>query len=139
MENTPRLYCELVALLGQPRQWRDRRHLQTFIWVMVGLIHSGCVSLTASVPFVTCRARYAQSTQRRFARWLQNQRIEVHTLYAPLIQAALADWGNHTLYLALDTTLLWNHYCIVRISVISGACRAAGVGGIGASQQQCRL
>ena len=118
MENTPRLYCELVALLGQPRQWRDRRHLQTFIWMMVGLIHSGCVSLTAWVPFVTSRARYAQSTQRRFARWLQNQRIEVHTLYAPLIQTALADWGNHTLYLALDTTLLWNHYCIVRISVI---------------------
>ena len=78
MENTPRLYCELVALMGQQRQWRDRRHLQTFIWMMVGLIHSGCVSLTAWVPFVTSRARYAQSTPRRFARWLQNQRIEVH-------------------------------------------------------------
>src|SRR2546422_662646 len=122
MENTPRLYCELVALLGQPRQWRDRRHLQTFIWMMVGLIHSGCVSLTAWVPFVTSRARYAQSTQRRFARWLQNQRIEVHTLYAPLIQTALADWGNHTLYLALDTTLLWNHYCI-GIKAIFGVSR----------------
>lgn len=118
MENTPRLYCELVALMGQPRQWRDARHLQTFIWMVVGLIHSGCVSLTAWVPFVSGRARYAQSTQRRFARWLQNTRIEVHTLYAPLLQQAVAEWGNHTLYLALDTTMLWNRYCVIRLCVI---------------------
>ncbi len=118
MENTPRLYCELVALMGQPRQWKDVRHLQTFIWMVVGLIHSGGVSLTAWVPFGSSRARYAQSTQRRFARWLQNPRVEVHALYAPLFQEALATWGNHTLYLALDTRLLWNRHCVIRLCVI---------------------
>jgi hypothetical protein len=118
MENTPRLYCELVALLGQHGKWRDVRHLYTLLWMVVGLIHSGGVSLTAWVPFVSSRARYAQSTQRRFARWLQNARIEVHCLYAPLIQQAVAAWGNHTLYLALDTTMLWNRYCVIRISLI---------------------
>jgi hypothetical protein len=118
MENTPRLYCELVALVGQPSQWRDVRHLYTFTWMVVGLIQSGCVSLTAWVPFVSSRARYAQSTQRRFARWLENPRVEVHALYAPLIQQALAEWGEHTLYLALDTSMLWNRYCLIRLSVI---------------------
>jgi hypothetical protein len=118
MENTPRLYGELVALLGQHGKWRDVRHLYTLLWMVVGLIHSGGVSLTAWVPFVSSRARYAQSTQRRFARWLQNARIEVHCLYAPLIQQAVAAWGNHTLYLALDTTMLWNRYCVIRISLI---------------------
>jgi hypothetical protein len=118
MENTPRLYCELVELVGQHGKWRDVRHVYTLGWMVVGLIHSGCVSLTAWVPFVSGRARYAQSTQRRFARWLHNKRIEVHTLYAPLIQTALAEWGNHTLYLALDTTMLWNRYCVIRLSVI---------------------
>ena len=91
MENTPRFYSGLVELLGQPGQWRDVRHLHTLVWMIVGLIHSGCVSLTAWVPFVGGRARYAQSTQRRFARWLQNPRVEVHPLYAPLIQTALAE------------------------------------------------
>jgi hypothetical protein len=86
--------------------------------MVVGLIHSGCVSLTAWVPFVSGRARYAQSTQRRFARWLQNSRVEVHSLYAPLIQQALAEWGQHPVYLALDTTMLWNRYCVIRISLI---------------------
>lgn len=118
MENTPRLYSELVALVGQPGQWRDVRHLHTLVWMVVGLIQSGCVSLTAWVPFVSGRARYAQSTQRRFARWVQNPRVEVYPLSAPLIRTALAEWGKSTLYVALDTTMLWNCYCVIRISLI---------------------
>jgi Transposase DDE domain len=118
MDNTPRLYSGLVELVGQPGQWHDARHCYTLVWMVVGLIHSGCVSLTAWVPFVKGRARYAQSTQRRFARWLQNPRVEVQTLYGPLIQQALTEWGKHTWYLGLDTTLLWNRYCVIRISII---------------------
>jgi len=118
MDNTPRLYSGLMELLGQPGQWRDVRHLHTLVWLVVGLIHSGCVSLTAWVPFVRGRARYAQSTQRRFARWRQNLRVEVHPLYAPLIQRAWAEWGKHRVYLALDTRMLWNRYCVLRISLV---------------------
>ena len=105
--------------MGQPGQWRDVRHLHTLVWMVVGLMHAGCVSLTAWVPVVNGRARYAQRTQRRFARWLENPRVEVHPLYAPLIHQALAEWGKHTVYLALDTTMLWNRYCIIRISILS--------------------
>ena len=54
---------------------------------------AGGVSLTAWAPFVSGRARYAQSPQRRFARWLHNPRVEVQTRYAPLIQQASADAG----------------------------------------------
>jgi hypothetical protein len=118
MENSPRLYSELVALCGQSGQWRDVRHLQTFAWMVVGLIQAECVKLPAWVPFVQGRAQYAQSTQRRFRRWLGNRRIEVAPLYGPLIQQALQDWGTHTLYLALDTSLLWNQYCLIRLSVV---------------------
>jgi Transposase DDE domain len=77
MEKTPRLYNELVELLGQPEQWRDRRHLQTLAWMVVGLIQTSCVSLTA-----------------------------------------LREWGKHTLYLALDTSMLWNQYCLIRLSLV---------------------
>jgi hypothetical protein len=115
MENSPRLYSELVALCGQPGQWRDIRHLQTFAWMVVGLIQAECVKLPAWVPFVQGRAQYAQSTQRRFRRWLGNHRIEVAPLYGPLIRQALQEWGTHTLYLALDTSLLWNQYCLIRL------------------------
>jgi Transposase DDE domain len=118
MEKSPRLYSELVALCGQPGQWRDLRHLQTLAWMVVGVIQAECVKLTAWVPFVQGRAQYAQSTQRRFRRWLANRRIEVVPSYGPLIQQALQEWGTHTLYLALDTSLLWNQYCLIRLSVV---------------------
>jgi hypothetical protein len=45
----------------------------------------------------------AQSVQRRFARWLHNDRLKVHDLYGPLIQEALVEWGEATLYLALGS------------------------------------
>lgn len=118
MEKSPRLYSELVRLCGQPGQWRDVRHVQTLAWMVVGLIQAECVKLTAWIPFVQGRAQYAQSTQRRFRRWLGNRRIEVAPLYGPLIQQALQDWGTHTVYLALDTSLLWNQYCLIRLSVV---------------------
>ncbi len=118
MENSPRLYSELMALCGQPGQWREVRHVQTLAWMVVGLIQAGCVKLTAWVPFVHGRAQYAQSTQRRFRRWLANPRIAVAPQYGPLIQQALQNWGTHPLYLALDTSMLWNQYCLIRVSVV---------------------
>jgi hypothetical protein len=118
MEGTPRLYDTLVQVLSQHQNWVDRRHLKTLACMVAGLIQSGNISLTAWVPYVHSRATFAQSTVRRFTRWLENERIAVHALYGPLIQQALAEWGAHRVYLALDTSMLWNTYCLVRISIV---------------------
>ena len=118
MENTPYLYETLVKMLSQRTHWVDFRHLKTLAWMMVGLIHSSSISLCAWTPFVVSRAQYSQSTVRCFRRWLDNETIEVPTLYGPFIQQALADWFGKRLYVALDTSMLGNTYCIVRLSVI---------------------
>jgi hypothetical protein len=52
MENTPRLYDTLVAVLSQHRNWLDLRHLKTLAWMMVGLLQSHTISLPEWVPFV---------------------------------------------------------------------------------------
>jgi Transposase DDE domain len=118
MENTPHLYNTLMQVLGQHPPWVDRRHLQTLAWMMVGRIHAGWISLTAWAPYTVSRAQYAQSTVRRFRRWLDNAKIDVAALYSPLIQQALAEWGEQALYVALDTSMLWATYCLIRLSVI---------------------
>jgi hypothetical protein len=118
MENTPHLYDTLVLVLCQHATWLDQRHLKTLAWMMVGLIHSGWISLTAWAPYVVSRAQFAQSTVRRFRRWLDNDKIDVVSLYGPLIEHALAEWGEQALYVALDTSMLWNTYCLIRLSVI---------------------
>ena len=118
MENTPYLYDTLIRVLSQHANWLDVRHLKTLAWMLVGLINSHSISLGAWSPFVVSRAQYSQSTVRRFRRWLDNDKIDVHTLYGPLMQQAMVGWFGKRLYVALDTSMLWDTYCIVRLSVI---------------------
>ncbi len=113
-----RLYNTIIKILSQHKKWLDVRHKFTLAWMVVGLIRSEKISPTAWVPYVESRAQYAQSTQRRFQRWVYNDRINVGELYDPLIEGALSEWGDNTLYLALDTSRLFEEYCLIRISVI---------------------
>lgn len=118
MANTSRLYHTLFEVLCQHENWPDRRHIKTLAWMMVGVILSGCVNLSEWAVWVESRAEQAHSTERRFSRWLHNGRLQVNELYGPLIQQALTDWGAETLYVALDTSVLWNRYCLIRLSLI---------------------
>lgn len=118
MKNTPNLYDTVISILGQHTHWLDKRHLYTLVWMVVGLIESKVISLPEWTPFVDSRATFAQSTVRRFSRWLNNERIKTHDFYGPIIQEALIEWGNNTIYLALDTSMLWDQFCHIRISVI---------------------
>lgn len=114
---TSRLYNQLQTLLGQPITWADQRHLQTLIWMVIGVICAECVSLPKWTIYSRTRAVFAQSHQRRFSRWLHNPRINVHKLYSPLIQKALATWESSTITLIQDTSMLWDEYCLIRLSV----------------------
>jgi len=101
-----RLYNHLQKLLGQSMPWADQRHLQTLIWIVIGLICSECINLTKWTVYVRTRAVFAQSHQRRFSRWLHNPRINVQRLYSPLIAAALVNWGVSSITLIEDTSML---------------------------------
>jgi len=73
----------------------------------------------AATWFVRMRQpRVGEHERQRFRRWLANRRIEVAPLYGPLIQQALQEWGTHTVSLALDTSMLGNQYCLIRLSVV---------------------
>jgi len=114
---TSRLHHQLQRLLGQSVPWADQRHLQTLIWMVIGLTCSECINLTKWRVYVRTRAVFAQSHQRRFSRWLHNPRINVQKLYSTLIHAALSSWGVNRITLIEDTSLLWNEYCLIRLSV----------------------
>ena len=112
-----RLYHQLQTLLGQPIPWADQRHLQTLIWMVIGLVCSECINLTKWRVYICSRAVFAQSHQRRLSRWLHNPRINVQKLYSALIVQALATWGECKITLIEDTSLLWDEYCLIRLSV----------------------
>ncbi|EKV02156.1 transposase family protein [Leptolyngbya sp. PCC 7375] len=88
------------------------------LWLVAALIQTGEVSLTKWAKYVPCRGQYAQSRQRRIRRWIGNSRINVHRLYKPIIQAALANWEDSCVYVSLDTTQFWDEYCLIRLAVV---------------------
>jgi hypothetical protein len=118
MTASTQLYGQLFAFLRQYCRAQDIRHLKALAWMVSALICSGQLSLPAWEPYVPSRATQAQSVERRWRRWLDNQRVRVSRLYVPLVMAALSGWNHHRLYLALDTTVLWNRYCMIHLSVV---------------------
>jgi hypothetical protein len=110
------LYDTLLILLKQA-PWRDRRHLSTLAWMVAGLLTSGWIALDEWAPCVAGRAQFAQSTVRRFSRWLSNPRIQPLRLYAVLLRTALAEFPDGRLYVALDTTMLWGGFCVVQLAL----------------------
>jgi hypothetical protein len=107
-----------MTWLGQDYGWAHLAHLTTCLWMVAALIQTGEVNLTRWTAYIPCRGHYAQSKQRRVRRWLGNSRINIHRLYKPIIQAALADWQEDCLYLSLDTSLFWDEYCLIRLAVV---------------------
>ena len=119
MASTSRLYNALNEFLRQcDIQWQDARHLQTLCWMIIGMIESQNVHLNGFGVYVVSRAQIAQSHQRRFRRWLSNRRIDVASAHHALVKQALSGWKNERLYLSLDTTLVWNCFCIVWVGVV---------------------
>lgn len=117
--STP-LYNQLFSLLSQHSKYRDLRHLKALAWMINGLICSGRISLSEWECYIPSRATKAQSVERRWQRFVGNHRIRVRSLYVPLVMGALKNWKSQRLYLALDTTMLWNQFCIIHVSLVCG-------------------
>ena len=103
-----------------PTDWAHQTHLTVALLMVAALIHSGTVNLTKWALCLPNRGaqQRAQSQQRRLSRWLHNARINVHRLYKPIITQALADWSDPVMYVALDTSLFWEEFCLVRLAVV---------------------
>ena len=77
-------------------------------------------SQSVSLPLwaLSCARHKAASAIRRFTRWLKNSALEALAWYKPLFLYALGVWGNSPILLALDTTMLFEEFCAIRVSLI---------------------
>ena len=118
MTTSTHLYGQLFNHLRQHSRVCDLRHLKALAWMVSALLCSGELNLAAWEPYVLGRATKAQSTERRWQRFMDNARIGVMAIYLPLVLTALSGWKQQQLYLALDTTVLWNRFCMIHLSVV---------------------
>jgi hypothetical protein len=119
MTPTSHLYDALNKFLSQCQDiWKDVRHVQTLCCMMLGMIESKKVHPSGFGVYVHSRATYAQSHQRRFRRCLSNRRIDIASAHQALLRYALSQWHDERMYLSLDTTVVWNCFCIVWVGVV---------------------
>ena len=117
MQNKYSSYYVLYKHLKQFLFFLDRRNVATFVWMVLAVVVSKSVALSlwdAALPFEV----NAASTIRRFSRWLHNSKIDITQIYDGIVGAALRNWGGKRIILALDTSMLRDNACAVRISMI---------------------
>ena len=99
-----RLYQAILPHL-QGALWNDVRNAHTLAWMITGMLLSRRSTPSFWLPHVHSRAAFAQSSERRFQRWLRNKHLHPSLLYGEVITRALREWGQDTLVLALDTSV----------------------------------
>ena len=120
MTNHPHLHDQLQQYLSQYSHYCDQRHLTTLSWMVVGLLLSQSLCPCEWEPYVVSRAQQAASYQKRWSRFWKNPKINPEKLYLPLVMAAISNLTQQRIYLALDTSMLWNQYCMIHVSIIFG-------------------
>jgi hypothetical protein len=112
------LYRTILDLVVSSQvRFHDIRCLMTFVWAIVGLVCEKTVHLSKWGNHRLGASR-AASKQRQFVRWLRNPKIQVAAIYPKLAQKALITWAGETVYLALDSSSLWDRFVIVRVALI---------------------
>ena len=98
--------------------WTDIRNAHTCAWMVTGVLLGHSSRPSDWVAGVLSKAQQAQSTERRFSRWLNNEAIDPVGIYGPLILRSLNAWGTSRLVLALDTSVLFEGWCWICLGVI---------------------
>jgi hypothetical protein len=117
MSDSLQLYCTLLDAVRQANPGEDLRRQKVFVWLVVGLLLEKTISLPLIANAIISTAK-ASSRVRRLQRFLRNSHVCVRAYYDGLIRAALAEWTDRTLYLALDTTSLAGRLVICRVALI---------------------
>lgn len=118
MEGNPTLCRIIIEFIWQSGiRFHDLRNLFTFAWAITGLLLSSKVNLGEWAVFGKASVQ-ASSKERQFSRWLHNRKISPSLVYRPLIQKVLAEWREKRVYLAMDSSMLWDRFVLVRIALV---------------------
>ena len=98
--------------------WTDIRNAETCAWMVTGVLLTTSSNMTDWIPKVSSKALFSQSTERRFNRWLENPAIDMVGVYGPQIVRSLKSWGEERLVIALDTSMLFEKFCLIQLSIL---------------------
>ena len=116
----PHLYLQLQTQLRQWIKPKDKRHLQGFAEVVAAILQSQSGCLSHWLPYLSHRSCKARSQMERLNYFVHNPQITAETFYIPLLKHFLQAFAGTVLELTLDTSMLWDQFCLVEICLIWG-------------------
>ena len=124
--SAPPLYRQLQAQLSQWITPKDQRHLQVFSENVAAILQAQSACLSHWLPYLSHRQCKARSHMERLSYFVHNPKIDAETFYVPLLQAFLKAWEGMAMTLTLDTSVLWDQYCLRSLSDLGRAIDSVG-------------
>jgi Transposase DDE domain len=118
--STPQLYRQLQTQLSQWICPQDQRHLQVFCENVAAILQAQSASLSHWLPYLSHRDCQARSHMERLSYFVHNPKITAETFYFPLLRQFLAAWTGMAVTLTLDTSVLWDQYCLIEVCLVWG-------------------
>ena len=108
---------------AQLSQWvnaKEVRHLQGVGEAVGAILQSQQAAPARWLPYLSHRRCGARAQLEPLQYLLENPHISAERFYQPLLQRVFAAFAHTAVTLALDTSVLWNQYCLVEVSLIWG-------------------
>jgi len=116
----PQLYRQLQAQLSQWICPQDQRHLQVFCENVAAILQAQSACLSHWLPYLSHRDCKARSHMERLNYFVHHPKITAETFYFPLLRQVLSAWKGMSMTLTLDTSVLWDQYCLIEVCLIWG-------------------
>ena len=116
----PRLHTQLKTQLSQWISPQDKRHLDGFAENVAAILQSQSGCLSRWLTYLSHRSCQARSHLERLGYFVHNPKITSETFYAPLVRQFLKAWAGTSVTLTLDTSVLWDQYCLIEVCFVWG-------------------
>jgi hypothetical protein len=116
----PLLYRQLQAQLSQWVEPKDKRHLKGFAEMVAAVLQSGEACLGRWIPYLWHRDCSARAHMGRLSYFLHNPQITAERYYEPILRHLLSTFAGETLLLTLDTSTLWDRFCLIEVCLAWG-------------------
>lgn len=121
MSSSYELYKRIIGTLHPLVPFTNRKQLNNWVWIIVGILQTNSVHLSEivnTIPVGSCKAEARLTTVRR---WLSNPKVEIWTFYRPLLEHVLADWRSVEAVVILDGLQVFgDRWQIFRLSLRHG-------------------
>jgi len=129
MSISKELYTRLEQAIMPLVEVSHAHHLSNWLWIVSGVLQSKSVALS---QIATCLPMETKAEARitRIRRWLKNARVDVWSLYRPILEHVLRDWQEQKAIIILDGVMVFgDRLQVFRLSLEHG-CRAIPLGWI---------